>query len=108
MSEPGSEFVEVERNVPRDMVICWDGTGNEYGSANSNVVKLYWTLSEQDKQNAYYHPGVGMLGAKNAVYGGWESAGPKSEVRRRLVFRLTVATKVFWFSSLFFFLAVTS
>jgi uncharacterized protein (DUF2235 family) len=31
------------------------------------VVKLYWTLSEQDKQIAYYHPGVGTMGSKNAL-----------------------------------------
>src|SRR5215469_14369178 len=66
MSEPNSELVDFERHVPRNLVICCDGTGNEYGSANSNVVKIYWTLSQQDKQNAYYHPGVGTLGAKNA------------------------------------------
>jgi uncharacterized protein (DUF2235 family) len=34
----------------RNIVICCDGTGNQYGSDNSNVVKLYWTLSTQDKQ----------------------------------------------------------
>ena len=66
MSEPGSESADVEPKVQRNIVICCDGTGNDYGSANSNVVKLYWTLSERDKQNAYYHPGVGTLGAKNA------------------------------------------
>ena len=59
--------------MPRNIVVCCDGTGNEYGSANSNVVKLYWTLSEQDKQTAYYHPGVGTMGARNAltVVGKW-------------------------------------
>src|SRR5216683_4534549 len=53
--------------MPRNIVICCDGTGNQYGSANSNVVKLYWTLSAQDKQTAYYHPGVGTMGARNAL-----------------------------------------
>src|SRR6266849_2792586 len=59
--------------MPRNIVICCDGTGNQYGSANSNVVKLYWTLSAQDKQTAYYHPGVGTMGARNAlsVVGKW-------------------------------------
>jgi uncharacterized protein (DUF2235 family) len=57
----------------RNIVICCDGTGNQYGSANSNVVKLYWTLSAQDKQIGYYHPGVGTMGARNAlsVAGKW-------------------------------------
>ncbi len=53
--------------MTRNIVICCDGTGNQYGSANSNVVKLYWTLSAQDKQVAYYHPGVGTMGSRNAL-----------------------------------------
>ncbi len=63
----------VEPSTSRNIVICCDGTGNQYGSANSNVVKLYWTLSDQDKQIGYYHPGVGTMGARNAlsVVGKW-------------------------------------
>jgi len=53
--------------MPRNIVVCCDGTGNEYGAANSNVVKLYWTLSAQDKQVGYYHPGVGTMGSRNAL-----------------------------------------
>jgi len=53
--------------MPRNIVVCCDGTGNQYGAENSNVVKLYWTLSAQDKQVAYYHPGVGTMGARNAL-----------------------------------------
>src|SRR5208282_2436208 len=53
--------------MPKNIAVCCDGTGNEYGAANSNVVKLYWTLSAQDKQIAYYHPGVGTMGSRNAL-----------------------------------------
>ena len=53
--------------MPRNIVLCCDGTGNQHGAANSNVVKLYWTLSAEDKQTAYYHPGVGTMGARNAL-----------------------------------------
>ena len=53
--------------MPRNIVICCDGTGNQYGAENSNVVRLYWTLSAEDKQIAYYHPGVGTMGARNAL-----------------------------------------
>jgi uncharacterized protein (DUF2235 family) len=53
--------------MPKNIVICCDGTGNQYGSENSNVVKLYWTLTPQDKQFAYYHPGVGTMGSRNAL-----------------------------------------
>lgn len=53
--------------MPRNIVICCDGTGNQYGTENSNVVKLYWTLTANDKQSAYYHPGVGTMGSRNAL-----------------------------------------
>jgi len=36
--------------VPKDIVICRDGTGNEFGDHNSNVVKLYGTLTIDGKQ----------------------------------------------------------
>lgn len=52
----------------KNIVICCDGTGNEYGDANSNVIKLYQALKrEPGQQLAYYHPGVGTMGAKNAL-----------------------------------------
>lgn len=53
--------------MARQIVICCDGTGNQYGAENSNVVKLYWTLTAAEKQIAYYHPGVGTMGARNAL-----------------------------------------
>jgi hypothetical protein len=66
-SGPDPARLGVEPLTSRNIVICCDGTGNQYGSANSNVVKLYWALSAQDKQIAYYHPGVGTMGARNAL-----------------------------------------
>src|SRR5882762_5967072 len=53
--------------MTKNIDVCCDGKGNQYGSANSNVVKLYWTLSDRDKQTAYYHPGVGTMGTRNAL-----------------------------------------
>ncbi len=50
----------------RNIVICCDGTGNEFGDENSNVVKLYATLDINQDQIGYYHPGVGTMGAPNA------------------------------------------
>jgi len=49
--------------MPKNIVICCDGTGNEFGDRNSNVVKLYATLAVGPEQVAYYHPGVGTMGA---------------------------------------------
>ena len=48
----------------KNIVICCDGTGNEYGRNNTNVVETF-VLAEKDKgQAAYYDPGIGT--------GGWE------------------------------------
>jgi uncharacterized protein (DUF2235 family) len=53
--------------MPKNIVICCDGTGNEFGDHNSNVVKLYSTLIIDGKrQVGYYHPGVGTMGAPTA------------------------------------------
>ena len=44
----------------KKIVICLDGTDNEYGKANSNVVKLYQVIKKiPNEQVAYYDPGVG-------------------------------------------------
>jgi uncharacterized protein (DUF2235 family) len=53
--------------MPKNIVICCDGTGNDFNKpeTDSNVVKLYNTLQICDQQIAYYHPGVGTLGAPN-------------------------------------------
>ena len=47
---------------PKNIVICCDGTGNEFGDTNSNVVKFYTALMIDDGQVGYYHPGVGTMG----------------------------------------------
>ena len=53
-----------EQKKPKNIIICCDGTGNEFGDSNSNVLKLYTTLDLDDptRQVAYYHPGVGTMG----------------------------------------------
>jgi uncharacterized protein (DUF2235 family) len=53
--------------MAKNIVICCDGTGNEFGAQNSNVVKLYKMLVCDTTQIAYYHPGVGTMGARNAL-----------------------------------------
>jgi uncharacterized protein (DUF2235 family) len=53
--------------VPKNIVVCCDGTGQEYGDCNSNVVNLYRALILDDsRQVAYYHPGVGTEGSPTA------------------------------------------
>jgi uncharacterized protein (DUF2235 family) len=53
--------------MAKNIVICCDGTGNEFGDKNSNVVKLYQMLVLDAFQVAYYHPGVGTMGARSAL-----------------------------------------
>ena len=52
--------------MPKNIVICCDGTGNQVGSNISNVLKLYRTLEKTDGQRVYYTPGVGTIGLQNA------------------------------------------
>ena len=48
--------------MPKNIVVCCDGTANEFAKDRTNVIKLYATL-EQDPamQVAYYHPGIGTM-----------------------------------------------
>ena len=48
----------------KNIVICCDGTGNEFGRNNTNVVLTYMLAEKDEKQVVYYDPGVGT--------GGWE------------------------------------
>jgi uncharacterized protein (DUF2235 family) len=52
--------------MAKNVVICCDGTGNQFGGCNSNVVKLYTALTINKEQVGYYHPGLGTMGAPNA------------------------------------------
>jgi uncharacterized protein (DUF2235 family) len=54
--------------MPKNIVICCDGTTNEFAEARTNVVKLYYTL-EQDpaSQVTFYHPGLGTMEPAGAL-----------------------------------------
>ena len=47
--------------MSKNIVVCCDGTGNEYGSNNTNVVKLYEAIVRDADQVAFYDPGVGTF-----------------------------------------------
>ena len=53
--------------MPKKIVVCCDGTGNEFGDRNSNVIKLHKMLVFDARQIVYYHPGVGTMGSRNAL-----------------------------------------
>jgi uncharacterized protein (DUF2235 family) len=48
------------RHMPKKLVLCLDGTSNQYKKDNTNVVKLVALLDKQaSDQLIYYQPGVG-------------------------------------------------
>jgi uncharacterized protein (DUF2235 family) len=48
--------------MPKNIVICCDGTANEFAKNNTNVVKLYSALRRNPAtQVTYYHPGLGTM-----------------------------------------------
>ena len=47
---------------PKNIVICCDGTGNDYSHTESNVMRLFrFALKNDPRQVACYHPGIGTL-----------------------------------------------
>jgi hypothetical protein len=54
--------------MPKNIVLCCDGTANEFAKDNTNVVKLYSTLVHDERaQSTYYHPGVGTMEPPGAL-----------------------------------------
>src|SRR5215475_12192259 len=47
--------------MARNIVLCLDGTSNQFAANNTNVVKLYAMLdrTHPDQQLSYYQPGIG-------------------------------------------------
>ncbi len=54
--------------MPKNIVLCCDGTANEFAKNNTNVVKLYSTLiNDPDRQVTFYHPGLGTMEPAGAL-----------------------------------------
>lgn len=51
--------------MPKNIVICCDGTGNEVGANLSNVLKLFRIVEKNDEQVVFYDPGVGTLSSSD-------------------------------------------
>ncbi|HEY5960643.1 MAG TPA: DUF2235 domain-containing protein, partial [Polyangiaceae bacterium] len=51
----------------KNIVICCDGTSNQFGDVNTNVVRLVQVLEQSSAQLVYYDPGVGTMPAPRAV-----------------------------------------
>ena len=54
--------------VSRNIVVCCDGTANEFEKNRTNVVKLFRALAKDPvSQVCYYHPGIGTMAAPGFV-----------------------------------------
>ncbi|HEY7246757.1 MAG TPA: DUF2235 domain-containing protein [Xanthobacteraceae bacterium] len=54
--------------MPRNIVLCCDGTANEFAQDRTNVVKLFFTLvHDPGRQVGYYHPGLGTMEPPGAL-----------------------------------------
>jgi uncharacterized protein (DUF2235 family) len=54
--------------MQKNIVICCDGTANEFARDHTNVVKLFYTLEHDTAgQITYYHPGLGTMEPAGAL-----------------------------------------
>lgn len=53
--------------MPRNLVLCLDGTSNEPETGTTNVARMFQLASKSDDQLVFYDPGVGTMGARGAV-----------------------------------------
>ncbi|ODR93945.1 hypothetical protein AUC70_10075 [Methyloceanibacter stevinii] len=68
--------------MAKNIVLCCDGTSNEYGERSTNVLKLYSVLEKSDGQATYYDPGVGTLSAPTV----WSRLGKRLSKAAGLAF----------------------
>lgn len=64
-----------EPSVPKNIVICCDGTGNEIEANLSNVLKLFRILKKSRDQIVFYDTGIGTLSRGGA----WSRLRDKSK-----------------------------
>jgi len=55
--------------MSKNIVICCDGTSNKFGDRSTNIVRLYGVLERNDKQLAFYDPGVGSRAGEGFSWG---------------------------------------
>jgi uncharacterized protein (DUF2235 family) len=68
--------------MSKNIVVCCDGTANQFAQDRTNVIKLYSAvLHDTDKQVAFYHPGIGTM----------EPFGALSPITRKLTRLLGMA-----------------
>lgn len=68
----------------KSVVVCCDGTSNQFAADKTNVVRLFSVLARDDNQQTFYHPGLGTM----------EPPGAITDVGRKL--RRTLGMAVGW------------
>lgn len=53
--------------MPKNIVVCCDGTSNEFSAARTNVAKICYTLQQSADQIVFYHPGLGTMEPPGAL-----------------------------------------
>lgn len=53
--------------MSKNIVLCCDGTSNQFSKDRTNVIKLYSVLQQSDAQVTYYHPGIGTMEPTGAL-----------------------------------------
>lgn len=53
--------------MSRNLILCCDGTSNEFGAENTSVIKLYSVLDRSVERQTFYDPGVGTFPAKEML-----------------------------------------
>lgn len=53
--------------MPKNLVVCLDGTNNEPEHGATNVTRFFEVARKDDRQVVYYDPGVGTMGARSAT-----------------------------------------
>jgi len=61
--------------MSKNIVVCYDGTNAEYRRHNTNVVKTFEAIVRNDKQVAFYDPGVGTFSFFGRRFGRLVGAG---------------------------------
>ncbi|KAG9122482.1 hypothetical protein FRC07_001110 [Ceratobasidium sp. 392] len=55
-----SERLTIKESLkPRKLIVCIDGTSNQYSDKNTNVIELYSHIVKSDTQLTYYNSGIG-------------------------------------------------
>ena len=68
--DPTTKSVEKKKKPGKNIIICCDGTGNEYNAYhNTNVVLVFEDIVRDGRQIAFYDPGVGTFDALGRTMG---------------------------------------